>query len=195
MNAAFTSEYLCPYTCSRTYLELPPRVCFPIATSAHGVHYSGSFPRSPMFRPQRFSRSRRLAPPWALQARSILLPRPGFSLQGFPSLLSRVVSRRFVPSCRSGLRCCYRYYSIAPQPQSIAFRVLLQAAIRCNRQGVNPAGARSPLVFSASSGLSPHILVTPSRLLRSWSSRLGATCPPSRWPSAYPSMCGLPFYL
>jgi hypothetical protein len=41
-------------------------------------------PSPPSFRPQRFTRSRRLAPRSALQACFILLPRPGFALQGFP---------------------------------------------------------------------------------------------------------------
>jgi hypothetical protein len=43
---------------------------------------STSIPGPSMFRPQRFSRSRRLAPRCPLQACFILLPRPGFSLQG-----------------------------------------------------------------------------------------------------------------
>jgi hypothetical protein len=41
-------------------------------------------PGPPMFRPQRFTRSRRLAPRSTLQTCFILLPRPGFLLQGFP---------------------------------------------------------------------------------------------------------------
>jgi hypothetical protein len=41
-------------------------------------------PGPSMFRPQRFARSRRLAPRQTLQTCFILLPRPGFSLQGFP---------------------------------------------------------------------------------------------------------------
>jgi len=36
-----------------------------------------------MFRPQRFARSRRFAPPLTLRACFIALPCPGFSLQGF----------------------------------------------------------------------------------------------------------------
>jgi hypothetical protein len=43
-----------------------------------------SIPGSSMFRPQRFTRSRRLAPRQTLQTCFILLPRPGFLLQGFP---------------------------------------------------------------------------------------------------------------
>jgi hypothetical protein len=40
-------------------------------------------PRPTSFRPQRFTRSRRLTPRVALQTCFILLPRPGFALQGF----------------------------------------------------------------------------------------------------------------
>lgn len=45
---------------------------------------SVSIPGPPLFRPQRFARSRRLAPRSALQTCFILLPRPGFALQGVP---------------------------------------------------------------------------------------------------------------
>lgn len=41
-------------------------------------------PGPPLFRPQRFARSRRLAPRSALPACFIRLPRPGFALQGLP---------------------------------------------------------------------------------------------------------------
>jgi hypothetical protein len=61
-----------------TFLGVP----FPIATSASRVHQPMSFPRSSSFRPQRFSRSRRLAPLDALWACFIPLPRPGFTPQG-----------------------------------------------------------------------------------------------------------------
>jgi hypothetical protein len=54
------------------------------ATSAQRVHSTASVPSSPTFRPQRFARSRRLTPRCALQACFILLPRPGFPLQGVP---------------------------------------------------------------------------------------------------------------
>jgi len=43
-----------------------------------------SIPGPPLFRPQRFTRSRRLTPRSALQTYFILLPRPGFALQGLP---------------------------------------------------------------------------------------------------------------
>jgi hypothetical protein len=68
------------------------RVSIPFATPAHEVHSMTSFPSSPTFRPQRFSRSRRLAPSRTLQAYFVLQPRPGFALQGFSPLPSRLAS-------------------------------------------------------------------------------------------------------
>jgi len=54
-----------------------------VTTSARGVQFAGSRPT--MFRPQRFARSRRLAPPRALRIYFTALPCPGFKLQGlFP---------------------------------------------------------------------------------------------------------------
>lgn len=68
------------------------RVRFPFATSVREVHLPASFPPWPTFRPQRFARSRRLTPSRTLQACFILLPRPGFTLQGFSPLPSRFAS-------------------------------------------------------------------------------------------------------
>jgi hypothetical protein len=64
----------------------------PFATLAREVHSPSGFPHPTTFRPQRFSRSRRLAPPRTLRACFIPLPRPGFALQGFSSLPSRLAS-------------------------------------------------------------------------------------------------------
>jgi hypothetical protein len=59
-------------------------VSLPIATSACGVHYRASFPVLALtVRPQRFSRSRRLAPPHTLRVCFAPQPRPGFTFQGF----------------------------------------------------------------------------------------------------------------
>jgi hypothetical protein len=54
------------------------------ATSALGVHCPPGIPCPSAFRPQRFARSRRFAPPCALRIYFAALPCPGFSLQGFP---------------------------------------------------------------------------------------------------------------
>jgi hypothetical protein len=63
-----------------------------ITTSARGVHSPAGIPGPPTFRPQRFTRSRRFAPPPALRACFIALPCPGFSLQGFVPRSSRITS-------------------------------------------------------------------------------------------------------
>jgi hypothetical protein len=49
-------------------------------------------PSPTSFRPQRFSRSRRFSPPRTSWACFIPLPRPGFALQGFSPLPSRLAS-------------------------------------------------------------------------------------------------------
>ena len=55
---------------------------------------------TPRFRPRRFTRPRRLAPPSALRVCFAPLPRPGFSLQGFSLPRSRTASSAAVPSRR-----------------------------------------------------------------------------------------------
>jgi hypothetical protein len=57
----------------------------------------GELPRSPSFRPQRFSRSRRFAPLSTLRACFIPLPRPGFTLQGLSPQPSRRDSSSWRP--------------------------------------------------------------------------------------------------
>jgi hypothetical protein len=93
-------------------------------------------PRSSSFRPQRFSRSRRLTPLDTSWACFIPLPRPGFTLQGIvpaakPTRLVVVPSPLvgWRPSPPAGLP----RLSSSDHP---AFRVLIQAAIRCCAQGV-----------------------------------------------------------
>jgi hypothetical protein len=53
----------------------------------------GELPRSPSFRPQRFSRSRRVTPRLTSRAYFIPLPRPGSTLQGVSPLPSRPALR------------------------------------------------------------------------------------------------------
>jgi len=111
-------------------------VCLPFATSVRRVHFSPGVPRPTMFRPQRFSRSRRFTPPHTLWAYFIPLPRPGFTLQGLSPLPSRLASSTsrtllsfdqiLLPASRlPGARSSCR-----------AFRALIRAAIRCSRQTV-----------------------------------------------------------
>jgi hypothetical protein len=143
------------------------RVFLPFATPAREVHSIASFPHSPTSRPQRFSRSRRLTPSRALQACFILLPRPGFALQGFSPLPSRLASRRVVPSCRcrdSPTGELPRRGQILP-PQLQGFDP--------GSDPLRPTGGldlpttRSPPGLSTPAGFSPGTLATPSRHLRS----------------------------
>lgn len=64
--------------------ELLPWVPSLFTTSTRGVHCVSGIPCPSPFRPQRFTRSRRFAPPRALRIYFAALPCPGFSLQGFP---------------------------------------------------------------------------------------------------------------
>jgi len=88
--------------------EHPCRACARPATTGafHGVlrplrDISSASPRPagipspPLFRPQRFTRSRRFAPRSTLQACFIPLPRPGFRAPGGSSLVPAVPPRRW----------------------------------------------------------------------------------------------------
>ena len=80
------SEFLLAVTCPRASPPRAPPLGFR-PSSRHQLEESSTrrtIPRSPAFRPQRFTRSRRFAPPRALRACFIALPCPGFQLQGFP---------------------------------------------------------------------------------------------------------------
>lgn len=134
------------------------RVPLPFATSVHEVHLPASFPPWPMFRPQRFARSRRLPPSRTLQACFILLPRPGFALQGvspLPSRLASSASRALVSFGGSLLPASCPAGASSSRP---AFRALLRAAIRCSRPAVKPAGYSIPSYAFNSCGLSSEHL-------------------------------------
>jgi hypothetical protein len=65
-----------------------------------GVHLAESFPHSPTFRPQRFSRSRRFAPPGL---RGFVSPHchvRDFLFRGFPRQSADADFHPLVPSCR-----------------------------------------------------------------------------------------------
>ena len=88
-------------------------------------HRAASVPRgshAPQpFRPRRFSRPRRLAPPPGSWVCFTPLPRPGFALQGFsPRPQPRRLVGDAVPSRRLAprrCRCCHRRHVAAPRPQ------------------------------------------------------------------------------
>jgi len=81
-------------------IEQPPvRFCSPSRPHCKKSTFRKP-PKLTLFRPQRFTRSRRLPPPCTLRAYFIPLPRPGFTFQGFSSLPSRPASsacRAFLP--------------------------------------------------------------------------------------------------
>jgi len=109
-------------------------------------------PGSPSFRPQRFSRSRRFAPPRSLQAYFIPLPRPGFRFRGFLPRTSRLTSsvlRLLSPLASSS----YRWQATSASSRRVDLRILIQLEIRNHRGGVSPADDPYPLVRPCSYGL------------------------------------------
>jgi len=147
-------------------------------TSARRVHLPTDIPRPPMFRPQRFARSRRLAPLRTLRACFIALPCPGFSLQGFPPTFRphHLVGDRY-PHVVGAVACRLPGSS----ERRVDLRVLLRFMVRSVRRVfyARPAPV-SPPAFSAPSGFGPLILGAPSRPLRSRSSRCETACPSRR---------------
>jgi hypothetical protein len=104
-------------------------VPFPFATSTCGVHVR-EHPKLTSFRPRRFSRPRRFAPPPALRVCFTPQPRPGFALQGFPLRRSRTTSSVAVALVSSDRHSCRRLAPAAPE-------------LRPRLQGLAPR--RSPL--------------------------------------------------
>jgi hypothetical protein len=111
-----------------------------------------SVPGSPSFRPQRFSRSRRLAPRRALQACFILLPRPGFALQGLPPPIqgNHLVGG---PSLLAVGAACLSSVTRRHQHTSRRPRGVHRIGIRNVREGVSPGERPCPLVRFAPSGV------------------------------------------
>ena len=116
-----------------------------------------SIPGPPMFRPQRFTRSRRLAPRRTLQTCFILLPRPGFSLQGVPPPTRPVPPRRWPLPSRRWRRLLppvtRRRRRASRRPQG-----LLQAGIRSASESVTPRSRPCPLMRFCSFGLASPVL-------------------------------------
>ena len=115
-----------------------------------------------MFRPQRFSRSRRLTPLSNLQVYFALLPRAGFAFQGFSPLPSCSVSSTTIPLMTLSNALLLPSYPDSPDPTASPPRACsLQRSVATDR-GFSPADARSPLKFSL-----PRVcLYTPWRHLR-----------------------------
>ena len=145
---------LSPARCSKVP-GASSRVPFPFATQACGVHSTPGFPHPTTFRPQRFSRSRRVAPPHTSWACFIPLPRPGFALQGLSPLSSQLASST---SCALMLLSSFSSRRVAPPvPDPLAH---LQGVNPDSDPlqpigGLGPSTARSPPALSTPSGLSP----------------------------------------
>jgi hypothetical protein len=121
------------------------------------------------FRPRRFSRPRRLAPPPASWVCFTPQPRQGFSLQGFSLSHSRFTSsvKRALSSLAQGR--CHRLPGGATSLR-LALRALLHVRVRCRSMLFKHRPARSPLGIFLLQVLRLRIVERPSPLLRSWSS-------------------------
>jgi hypothetical protein len=110
------------------------RVLLPFATRACGVHFTPGIPRPTKFRPQRFSRSRRLAPPHTVADLFHSAATSGIrSSGGFPATkparlidesCPHVVGECSLTASRPAAASCTRFAS----------RALIRAAIRFSQQ-------------------------------------------------------------
>jgi len=114
------------------------------ATSTPGVHCPPGFPIPTVFRPQRFARSRRLAPPRALRVCFTALPCPGFRFRGCFLRPSRTTSSVAVTlSPLAALACRLPGAS----ERRVDLRVLLSFGVRSVREAVKPARHSCPLLL------------------------------------------------
>jgi hypothetical protein len=101
-------------------------------------------PLPPPFRPRRFSRPRRFAPPPALWVCFTPQPRPGFALQGFSLSHSRATSSvvRALPSVGDSSlpAVAHQRHVLSPRPQGLAPCESPLPTLRC----LAAAPARSP---------------------------------------------------
>lgn len=145
-----------------------------------------SIPGSPTFRPQRFSRSRRVAPPRTSWACFIPLPRAGFTFQGFSPLPSCRCSSQRHPLLMLAVRAYHRASSMTPacttSPPGGSSRQRSVATASLFR----PGDARSPLRVSPLR----DFLRAPWLRLRGSSAHdlpRRASSDSTSWPSAYRS--------
>jgi hypothetical protein len=132
---------------------------------------AGRDPALPMFRPQCFAHSRRLAPPHTLPACFIRLPRPRFPLQGFSPPTGRASSSLAVSLLPLAALACVRVSPSAPAPAaSTSGRCSDQRSVVSSRP-IGPTWTRSPPEVRALRGAS-------SVSRRSPSSSAGLPAPP-----------------
>ena len=129
------SQSPCPSACAPVRL---PWGCVPHHDiNTRSPQFAG-VPVPTMFRPQRFARSRRLAPPHALRVCFAAQPCPGFLLQGVDSSSLAVPPRggrypRAVGAARLPVarrqRTSRRPQGLAPEPESAVSDELVQPAV------------------------------------------------------------------
>jgi hypothetical protein len=110
-------------------------------------------PSPTTFRPQRFSRSRRLAPPRALRIYFTAQPCPGFRFRGCflrPSRTTSSVAVALAPLAPFACRLP------GASERRVDLRVVLSFGVRGVREAVKPARHPCPLLrFQTPSGISP----------------------------------------
>jgi len=132
-----------------TFLGVPCPIAAQSAESTFAEPHFRSAPRRghpkpASFRPRRFSRPRRLAPPPTSRAYFIPQPRPGFALQGFPLARSRTGSSPAVALWSFVLARCPPVLSNGLHQPASASRALLLLRVRCEPRWFRPRSARSP---------------------------------------------------
>ena len=109
---------------------------------------TGSFPTLPTFRPQRFSRSRRVAPPRAVRACFVPQPRLRFPLQGVSPVVSRAGSSPARSLSSLAHASCGRVAPTAPAAGALPTGISSNHRSVPAGRFVTSAGVRSPLEFS-----------------------------------------------
>jgi hypothetical protein len=116
--------------------------CALFTTSTRGVHVSPGIPSPTTFRPQRFARSRRLAPPRALRVCFAALPCPGFRFKGCLLRPSRTSSSPAVTSAPLAPSACRLP---GASERRVDLEVVLSSRVRSVRRRCSPR--RHPCPF------------------------------------------------
>src|SRR5690606_12979321 len=129
-------------------------------TSAPGVHSSPGIPSPTTFRPQRFARSRRLAPPRALRVCFAALPCPGFRSRGLipPTEPRHLVGGRYPRAVGAARLPVARRQPASRRPQGLA---LVRSPLWPARL-FTPPSLVSPPAFSVSLGRFTRTWAVPS---------------------------------
>jgi hypothetical protein len=125
------SPALCPRALGASY-----RVPLPFATGAREVHSTPGFPHPTTFRPQRFSRSRRVTPSHAVVG--LFHPTATSGIRSSGVFLATKPARLIAESCPLAVAES-RLTTGCPTAASstrLASRAFIRVAIRCGRQAV-----------------------------------------------------------